>query len=232
LKNSKHTPNVEESSTDDDEEITWTCLQRSHKRTHETFEPKEPDEEKKTPARSELVRSPNAMKPPPRPAHIAASLDRRQRSRSQSHRRERDSKSRSTHSLKEKDLNDKILIANNLSKDNNSSSSCSNRNRMSPIAWEIPPPPAFHPWEQHYHKHNMASREELRTMDYYRRPYDPYRLGSCQELYSHYPSTLSLQGNCDSPYYHYPPPPCCNNHYYPPSYQQQVVDWTTIDILA
>ncbi|KAG5680533.1 hypothetical protein PVAND_010038 [Polypedilum vanderplanki] len=215
-----------ESSTDDeeeDDEITWTCLQRSQKRTHESFDQKydimkEEEADRKTPARNEL-RSPNSMKPPRHSNVASASLDRRQRSRSQSHRRERDSKSRSTHSLKEKDLNDKILIANNLAKDNNSSSSCSNK-RMSPIAWEIPPPPAFHPWDQHYHKHNMTSREELRSMDYYRRPYDPYRLGSCQELY-HFPSTHSLSGNCDSPYYHYPPPSCCSSHYYPPSYQRQ-----------
>lgn len=182
----------------------------------------EDDERSKTPSRAEL-KSPNSSKPPRGPpASIAsASLDRRQRSRSQSHRRERDSKSRSTHSLKEKDLNEKILIGNNLAKDNNSSSSCSNR-RMSPITWEIPPPPPFHPWEQHYYKHHMASREDLRSMEYYRRPMDPYRLGSCQELF-HHPSQLSLTG--DSPYFHFPPPPpCCNNHFYPPypSPSQQV----------
>jgi hypothetical protein len=172
------------------------------------------EEERKTPARSEL-KSPNATKPP-RPS-AAASLDRRQRSRSQSHRRERDSKSRSTHSLRnEKDLNEKIMIANNLAKDNQSSSSCSNR-RISPIAFEVPAPPPFHPWEMHYYKHHMTSREDLRSMDYYRRPCDPYRIGSCQELY-HHPSNLSLAGNNYDNYYHYPPPPpCCANSYYPGS---------------
>lgn len=183
----------------------------------------EEEEERKTPARNE-VKSPNSAKPPRAPTAVSsvasASLDRRQRSRSQSHRRERDSKSRSTHSLKEKDLNEKILIGNTLTKDNNSSSSCSNR-RMSPITWE-PPPPPFHPWEQHYYKHHMASREDLRSLEYYRRPIDPYR--SCQELF-HHPSQLSLTGD-GMPYIHFPPPPpCCNNSYYPqyPQPQQQVI---------
>ncbi|KAL7033148.1 hypothetical protein ACKWTF_007493 [Chironomus riparius] len=220
-----------EISSSDEDEITWTCLQRSQKRTHENFdqnyikevkEEEEEEEESKTPALSE-IKPPNSnlnSNKPPRFANAnSVSLDRRHRSRSQSHRRERDSKSRSTHSLKEKDLNEKILIGNSLTKDNNSSSSCSNR-RMSPIAWEIPPPPPFHPWEHHYFKHHMSSREDLRSMEYYRRPYDPYRLGSCQELFQH-PSNHSLSGgNYDAPYYHYAPP-CCSNHYYSPPYQRQ-----------
>lgn len=220
---------IDDSSSDGDE-ITWTCLQRSQKRARDNFnskyfkgEVKEEDEERKTPAHSGM-RSPisnsNSNKPPRFANANSVSLDRRQRSRSQSHRRERDSKSRSTHSLKEKDLNDKILIGNSLSKDNNnSSSSCSNR-RMSPIAWEIPPPPPFHPWEQHFFRHHMASKEDLRSIEYYRRPFDPYRLGSCQELFQH-PSNLSLSGaNYETPpYYHYPPA-CCSNHYYSsPPYQ-------------
>lgn len=192
-------------------------------------EDEEESEGRKTPVRAEM-KSPNASKPPRGPPSsnnnnnssniTSASLDRRQRSRSQSHRRERDSKSRSTHSLKENDLNEKILIGNNLqAKDNNSSSSCSNR-RMSPITWEAPPPPPFYPydkWEQYYYKHHVASRDDLRSMEYYRRPTDPFRIGSCQELF-HHPSQLSLNaGNCESPYFHFPPPPpCCNNHFYPP----------------
>ncbi|CRK97311.1 CLUMA_CG010705, isoform B [Clunio marinus] len=212
-------------STSEDEEITWSCLQRSQKRTHETYgvtkalkdSSKTPD--RKTPTQDE-PKSPTASGKPPRFSNPPASLDRRQRSRSQSNRREqRDSKSRSTHSLREKDLNDKILISDKLAKDN-SSSSCSNR-RMSPIAWEVPPPPPFAPWDHHYYKHHMSSRDDLRSMDYYRRPCDPYRLGSCQEL-CHHPSTLSLSGNCENPYFHFPPPPpsCCNNHYYQ-GYQRQ-----------
>lgn len=223
--NKKNLKFLAEDSSSDDDEITWTCLQRSQKRTHDNFDreyikeevkEEEDEEERKTPARNE-TKPPNSNKPPRFANANSVSLDRRQRSRSQSHRRERDSKSRSTHSLKDKDLNEKILIGNSLTKDNNSSSSCSNR-RMSPIAWEIPPPPPFHPWEHHYFKHHMASREDLRSMEYYRRPYDPYRLGSCQELFQH-PSNLSLSGgNYDTPYYHYPPP-CCSNHYYSPPYQ-------------
>jgi hypothetical protein len=230
---------IDASSSDDDEEeeITWTCLQRSQKKIHDNSvskkvktveeEDEEESEGRKTPVRAEM-KSPNASKPPRGPPGgnssniTSASLDRRQRSRSQSHRRERDSKSRSTHSLKEND--EKILIGNNLqAKDNNSSSSCSNR-RMSPITWEAPPPPPFYPydkWEQHYYKHQMTSRDDLRSMEYYRRPMDPFRIGSCQELF-HHPSQLSLTGNCESPYFHFPPPPsCCNNHFYPP-YQQVI----------
>lgn len=222
---------TDDNSSSEDEEITWTCLQRSQKRTRDTFdhnnkyykadlkEDDEEEEDRQTPARNDIKPTANSNKPPRfANANSSVSLDRRQRSRSQSHRRERDSKSRSTHSLKEKDLNEKILIGNNLSKDNNnSSSSCSNR-RMSPITWEIPPPPPFHPWDQHYFKHHMASREDLRSMEYYRRPCDPYRLGSCQELY-HHPSTLSLTGGgYDYPNF-YPPPPCCSNHYYSAPYQ-------------
>ena len=192
----------------------------------EIEEEEEEIEGNKTPVRAEMKSPANASKPPRGPGNISASLDRRQRSRSQSHRRERDSKSRSTHSLKENDLNEKILIGNNLqAKDNNSSSSCSNR-RMSPIAWEIPPPPPFYPydkWEQHYYKNHVTSRDDLRSMEYYRRPIDPYRIGSCQELF-HHPSQLSLAGNCESPYFHFPPPPspCYNSHFYPP-YQQVIL---------
>lgn len=202
---------LDESSSDDDDEITWTCLQRSQKRPHDTYTTKhDVKDSSKTPERkvSEEPKSPTSGKPP-RPSLPSASLDRRQRSRSQSNRRERDSKSRSTHSLRDKDLNDKIMISDKLAKEN-SSSSCSNR-RMSPITWEAPPPPPFAPYD--YYKHHM-SREDLRSMEYYRRPCDPYRNGSCQELY-HHPSQLSLSGgSCDNPYYpHYPPPPCCSNHY-------------------
>lgn len=205
-------------TTSEDEEITWTSLQRSQKRPHEDYRAKHilkgctKTPERKTPSNDEPM-SPASGKPP-RPAVPSASLDRRQRSRSQSNRRERDAKSRSTHSLREKDLNEKLMISDKLSKEN-SSSSCSNR-RMSPIAWEAPPPPPFAPWDQHYYKHHMASREDLRSMEYYRRPCDPYRLGSCQELF-HHPSTLSLSGNpCENPYFHYPPPPpCCTNQFYP-----------------
>lgn len=208
---------LSDESTSEDEEITWTCLQRSQKRPHESYVDKQQFKgPSKTPERKtsnrEDMRSPTAPGKPPRPTNPAASLDRRQRSRSQSNRRERDSKSRSTHSLREKDLNEKLLISDKLSKDN-SSSSCSNR-RMSPIAWEPPPPPPFAPWD--YYKHPMTSRDDLRSLEYYRRPCDPYRMGSCQELF-HHPSTLSLSGACDNPYYHYPTPPtppCCSNHYF------------------
>lgn len=194
-------------------------MQRSQKRPHDNYPgPYHVKDMSKTPERKTPVqdepKSPTSGKPP-RPANPAASLDRRQRSRSQSNRRERDSKSRSTHSLREKDLNDKLLISDKLAKDN-SSSSCSNR-RMSPVAWEVPPPPPFAPWDHHYYKHHIASREDLRSLEYYRRPYDSNcRLGSCQELF-HHPSTLSLSGNCDNPYFHYPPQPpsCCSNHFYP-----------------
>lgn len=216
---------VDETSTED-EEITWTCLQRSQKRPHENYTAKQhmkdssKTPERKTPSEDE-PKSPTTGKPP-RPSNHAASLDRRQRSRSQSNRRERDSKSRSTHSLRcEKDLNDKLLISDKLAKDN-SSSSCSNR-RMSPVTWEVPPPPPFAPWDHPYYKHQITSRDDLRSLEYYRRPCDPYRpMGSCQELY-HHPSTLSLTGTCDNSYYHYPPPPptCCTNHFYP-SYQVRV----------
>jgi hypothetical protein len=209
---------LDDDSSSEDEEITWTCLQRSQKRPHDNYNTKaqfkdaSKTPERKTPNRED-VKSPSSGKPP-RPTAASVSLERRQRSRSQSNRRERDSKSRSTHSLREKDLNEKILISDKLAKDN-SSSSCSNR-RMSPIAWDPPPPPPFAPWDQHYYYKHMASREDLRSMEYYRRPCDPYRMGSCQELF-HHPSTLSLSGNCDNPYYHYapPPPPCCSNHYNP-----------------
>lgn len=202
------------SEEEEDEEITWTCLQRSQKRQNENYaKHRTHDSSSKTPDRKTPVhdepRSPTAGKPP-RPANTAASLDRRQRSRSQSNRRERDSKSRSTHSLRDKDLNEKHMISDKLCKDN-SSSSCSNR-RMSPVTWEPPPPPPFAPWDHPYYK-QMASREDLRSMEYYRRPCDPYRNnGSCQELF-HHPSTLSLSGNCNDPYFHYPSP-CCSNHYY------------------
>lgn len=214
-------------STSEDEEITWTCLQRSQKRPQEHYIGKHSVKnssktpERKTPTYDD-PKSPTSGKPPRPLANPSASLDRRQRSRSQSNRRERDSKSRSTHSLREKDLNDKILISDKLAKEN-SSSSCSNR-RMSPITWEAPPPPPFapgSPWD-HYYKHHMTSREDLRALEFYRRPCDPYRNGSCQELY-HHPSMMSLSGNCDHAYYHYPPQTCCGNHY--PGYQVSI-RWT------
>lgn len=220
----------DETSSDEDEEITWTCLQRSQKRPHDNYGGKHQESsktpERKTPSNEE-PRSPTSGKPP-RPANSAASLDRRQRSRSQSNRRERDSKSRSTHSLREKDLNDKLLISDKLAKDN-SSSSCSNR-RMSPITWEAPPPPPFAPWDHHYYKHHMTSREDLHSMEYYRRPCDPYRNGSCQELFHHPGSNLSLSGTCENPYFHYPPPPpsCCSNHnYYQGQGYQVSIRWAS-----
>lgn len=223
-KNHKPKFNLADESTSEDEEITWTCLQRSQKRPHDSYMGKhQAKDSSKTPERKiDEPKSPTSMKPPRPAANPSASLDRRQRSRSQSNRRERDSKSRSTHSLRE---NDKILISDKLAKDN-SSSSCSNR-RMSPVTWEVPPPPPFAPWDHHYYKHHMTSREDLRSMDYYRRPCDPYRMGSCQELF-HHPSTLSLSGNCDNPYYHYPSqPPCCSNQFYP-GYQVSI----SVDTLA
>lgn len=212
-------------TSSEDEEITWTCLQRSQKQPREGFNLKSRlKETSKTPERKfEDPKSPTMGKPPRPNPNPVGSLDRRQRSRSHSNRRERDSKSRSTHSLRD-NLNEKVLISDKLAKDN-SSSSCSNR-RVSPVAWEIPPPPPFAPWDHHYYKHHMTSREDLRSMEYYRRPCDPYRLGSCQELF-HHPSTLSLSGSCD-PYMPYPPPPCCNNHYYQ-GYQVRI-RWTSINV--
>lgn len=112
----------DDTSSDEDDEITWTCLQRSQKRPHESYSAKHGTKAtSKTPERkdSEEPKSPTSGKPP-RPSYPAASLDRRQRSRSQSNRRERDSKSRSTHSLRDKD--DKILISDKLAKENSSSS--------------------------------------------------------------------------------------------------------------
>lgn len=173
---------------------------------------------------------------PPRPVNApnysSATLDRRQRSRSQSNRRERDSKSRSTHSLREKDLNEKNLICDNLSKEHSSGSS---HRRISPVTWEFPPPPPFAPWDYNYYQQFMASHDDLRSLDFYRRPYDPYRvMGSCQDLH-HHPSQLSLASHhCESnPYLHYQPPmppqpPCCGNYYNPnQNYPQQVDELET-----
>jgi len=204
---------LENTSTDDDEdEITWTCLQRDQHRMND-----------KSKNNNRFITESKPMQvmpkmPPGKPPRAAASasLDRRQRSRSQSNRRERDSKSRSTHSLRDKDLNEKILISDKLAKDH-SSSSCSNK-RMSPVTWEVPPPPPCQPpWDYHYYKHHLASREDLRSLEFYRRPVDPYRMGNSFQELCHHPSTLSLSGTCDSSYCHYPPPPqsqCCggSNH--------------------
>jgi hypothetical protein len=173
----------------------------------------------RTPVNNQTVHHTKNRRFPPRPTmsqYSPATLDRQQRSRSQSNRRERDSKSRSTHSLREKDLNEKTLISDNLSKEHNSSS---NHRRISPVrTWEFPPPPPFAPWDHHYYQHYMASFEDLRSMDFYRRPCDPYR-GSCQDLH-HHPSQLSLMSGHQQAYDpHYPTsPPCCNNYY--PNYQQ------------
>lgn len=225
---------ADESSSEDDE-ITWSCLQRSQKQNHEKFvakydgdslnEDHKKSEQRKSNSNNDHLHHKQHAIPPiaanPSKSCGAASLDRRQRSRSQSHRRERDSKSRSTHSLREKYSRDsKPMIADKLSRDHHFSS-CSNR-RMSPT-WEIPPPPPFQPWEYHrYKRHNMSSNEDLREMQFYRCPCDPYRVNSCQELY--HQSQLSLAANCENTYYPYGPPPCCANHYYSPQVRSD--GWT------
>lgn len=153
-------------------------------------------------------------KPPKPTGNTVVSLDRRRHN--PPNRQDRDSKSRSSHSLREKSNSKNSLLDSKDSKEESSSSQGERYHRKSPF-WEPPPPPPHH-WDPHYY--NYASREELRMMDFYRRPYDP-RYGSCQDLlYNQHPSTLSLTTACDNgccgqqPRFY--PTPCCshyNNNY-------------------
>lgn len=243
------------STSDDDDEITWVRLpeakitsvplkskqysntaapchqpspvahhnQQQQHHHHQQQQHREYQEDENSSSPTKETRQPPGK--PPRPS--IGSLDRR-RSRSTTNRQDRDSKSRSTHSLRDKALGgSKGSLSDARGKDTDTSNSNGNR-RKSP-AFYAPPPPTS--WDHHYYNNHVQSREDLRVMEFYRRPCDPqgYRYGSCQDLmYNHHPSTLSLLTACEngccnrypsSP--HGPTPNCCPpNPYY--GYPNQV----------